>query len=263
MTRIVGICLVRNEDRFLERVLANALPFCDDLLVADHQSRDGTAPIVRRLAASENRIQYHRIRKPSESHTLIESFAGTDTWVFAVDGDEIYDPGGLSRFRQEILSGNHAAHWQVLGNVLHCDELSGEKAHGYLARPSRSMTKLYNFAAIESWAGPCSERLHGGTISFRPGFDAGKRLRLDDGLSFEESPFRCLHTVFLPRSSRQPTSLRARPNIAETIAYSPFEKVRAAFLKCLGRSPESRGKHASYRRGERVEVNVSAFFPPL
>ena len=35
MTSIVAILLVRNEDRFLERVLRNIAGFCDRLIVAD------------------------------------------------------------------------------------------------------------------------------------------------------------------------------------------------------------------------------------
>lgn len=261
MTKIVGICLVHNDDIFLRRALLNALPFCDRLLVADHQSTDGTAEICEEMASSDSRLEYRRISKPPQSHEWIENLAGKDNWIFGVDGDEIYDPIRLAEFREEILSGKYNDYWQILGNVLHCEHLEGVHASGYLARPARSMTKLYNFSAIESWSGPCSERLHGGKVVYREGYDADCRLRLDDDCSFDDSPFRCLHTVFLPRSSSQPENLEARPNIAEKIAYTPKEKLKAFVLGCFGRSLESRGKQSSYRRGKRVTRNVNEFFP--
>ena len=64
----------------------------------------------------------------------------------------------------------------ILGNVLNCITFNPAigQAGGYLAPPCRSMTKLYNFNAIESWAGPCPERLHGGDgirVGYEGGFD--------------------------------------------------------------------------------------------
>src|SRR4051812_41045475 len=99
---IVGIALVRNEDIFVERAIRNAIDFCDLLIIADHRSTDNTFAILTRLAAEfPKKIQLVRIQEPQESHFLINDYAGTPTWVFAVDGDEIYDPAGLFRFREE------------------------------------------------------------------------------------------------------------------------------------------------------------------
>jgi hypothetical protein len=46
---VVGISLVRNEDRFVRRALLNAAAFCDRLLVADHGSADRTPAILAEL----------------------------------------------------------------------------------------------------------------------------------------------------------------------------------------------------------------------
>lgn len=260
MTRIIGICLVRNEDRFLERVLRNALALCDRIDVADHQSSDRTPAVVAALEKTDSRVHYQRIESPPESHELVSPYAGTPTWIFAVDGDEIYDPGRLRVLREKILGGDLDGYWHVLGNVLHCDQLEGDRAWGYLARPSRSMTKLYNFGLIEHWEGPCSERLHGGDLRFRDGYHSNLCLSLDRDSSFEESSFRCLHTVFLPRSSEQPESQRHRPNIAEKLAYRRWRRGWYWLAEKFGRYPESRGKFENYRRGPRVEKEVSDFF---
>ena len=47
------------------------------------------------------------MRRTGDSHALVEGYAGTDTWVFGVDGDELYDPAGLTAFRAQLLDGAH------------------------------------------------------------------------------------------------------------------------------------------------------------
>ena len=57
-----------------------------------------------RLAAEfPGKIELRSITDTRESHFLINGTAGTRTWIFAVDGDEIYDPVGLAKLRQEVL----------------------------------------------------------------------------------------------------------------------------------------------------------------
>ena len=136
MTRITGIVLVKNEDRFVRRAVQNILGFCDEILLVDNGSIDGTLGILRQLAADCDKVRFHAISHPSESHDLLKPHAGSDTWVFAVDGDEIYDPRGLENFRRMVLKGDFQTHWMVLGNVLHCDQIDQGKARGWLAPPA-------------------------------------------------------------------------------------------------------------------------------
>ena len=170
---IIGIVLVRNEDLFINRVLTNIAGFCDSIIVADNLSEDLTCSRVQEVQQKYPIIQYQSIDSPALSHDLISSYAGSNTWIFAVDGDELYDPTGLQTLRNRILAGEYDSQWMIIGNVLNCIDFNIEKgyAQGYLAPPCRSMTKLYNFNAIEAWKGPCPERLHGGEIQFRTGYD--------------------------------------------------------------------------------------------
>ena len=116
--QIVGIVLVRNEDRFLERVLSNIGSFCDRIVIADHRSTDGTAAIARQFCARHSAAGYHRIRHPAQSHDLIKGFAGEKVWMFGVDGDEIYEPDRLAVLRGHLLSGRYDGYWMLLGNAL-------------------------------------------------------------------------------------------------------------------------------------------------
>lgn len=260
--RVVGICLVHNEDRFLHTVLGNALALCDELIVADHASSDRSAEIAQAWARRDGRVRYCAIASPPESHDLLRPYLNTPTWVFGVDGDEVYDPRGLAAFRAELLGGRFAKVRQIYGNVLHCVELdeAAGRARGHLAPPCRSMTKLYNFAALRDWTGPNPERLHGGAPVFNAGFDATMDARLHEQVAWDEARFRCLHMVFLPRSSSDPAG-RVRMNIAEKNNLAGFARLRHRVARLFGREADSTYKHEKYRRGPVLEVDARPFFP--
>lgn len=264
---IVGIVLVQNEEYYIHRVLTNIRHFCDEIIVADNQSIDNTAEQVQLFIEEhpDTPIHYHNISHPRESHTLIEHLAGTNTWVFAVDGDEIYDPIGLAVLKQQILEGVFNDWWVLFGNVLHCVEVNVEDryARGYLAPPCRSMTKLYNFSAIRSWRGPCPERLHGGEREFKPGYDKSLRNELYKENVWEDSIFRCLHLCFLERSSldmRRHGALYSRKNISDKNLQTPLGKIVELLMTFIGKKRISSWKQQKYMRGNIVNKNVEVFF---
>ncbi|HEY5706494.1 MAG TPA: glycosyltransferase [Terrimicrobiaceae bacterium] len=260
--RIVGMALVRNEDVFVETAVRNIAAFCDEIHVADHSSTDGTSEILHTLASEFPKIHYKRIRHPAESHAHIQQFAGSPTWIFGVDGDEIYEPDRLARLRQKILAGEFDKHWMLLGNVLHVTKLAKNlrAASGHLAPPCRSMTKLYNFNAIESWEGYTPERLHGGTVRFRAGFTSGDRRMLHDEVTWEEADFRCLHLCFLKRSSRD-SEIAGRPNIIETFGPTRLHTLWYAVARAFGFQRAADWKRSRYMRGPAVTFPVQTFFP--
>ena len=260
--RIVGIVLVRNEDVFVETAVRNVADFCDEIHVADHCSIDRTPVILRALAGELPKMHYKSIRHPAESHALIQHLAGSPTWVFGVDGDEIYEPDRLARLREKILSGDFDKHWMLLGNVLHVTKLDKDRrtASGHLAPPCRSMTKLYNFNAIESWNGYTPERLHGGRVRFRAGFTRDDRRMLQNEAAWPEADFRCLHLCFLKRSSRDTESTNRR-NIIETFGPTRLHTLWYSVAGMLGFRKAARWKRSRYMRGPETQVPVEAFFP--
>jgi hypothetical protein len=265
--QIVGIVLVRNEDLHVEHAIRNVAAFCDRIHAVDHVSTDGTWEIIRRLAREFDHVDARQLHHAGESHTLIEPYAGTDTWVFGVDGDELYDPARLRGFREELLGGAFGGVFKVASNVLNCVELDRDRriASGYLSPPSRSITKLYNFAALESWAGDGSERLHGGTLVFRPGYDERAVDNIGERTSWDETPLRCLHACFVRRSSGDPElpgPTAGRPILEETAMHD--RSWRGAVKRRLrGRSaPEiSAWKAEKYMRGDLITVDASVFLP--
>jgi hypothetical protein len=265
-TQIVGIVLVHNEDVFVERAIRNVAGFCDRIHAVDHVSTDRTWEILSRLAAEYDHLDARRVRHAGTSHSIVEAYAGTATWVFGVDGDELYDPARLSLFREELLGGVYDRAFKVASNVLNCVGLDPDRgtATGYLSPPSRSITKLYDFAALESWRGDGAERLHGGKMVFRPGCDERAVDNIGERLSWEETPLRCLHMCFLRRSSEEPERDGppvARPILEETTMHDRSWR-GAVKRKLRGRQvpEESEWKREKYMRGELVTVDASPFF---
>ncbi len=261
--QIVGSVLVRDEDRFVARAVRNAAAFCDVILASDNGSRDRTWSILQGLAAELPHLRLNRLRDPRASHAMLQPYVNTPTWVFGIDGDEIYDPRGLARLRPRLLAGAYDAWWQLFGNVLNCDEVdeAAGRASGYLAPPCRSMTKLYNFAAVSRWGGRASHRLNGGTPCFLAGYDAGRRLELHRQFDWDDADFRCLHTCFVARSSRATeASPAARRNITERQQGGPLDQLRALWRRVRGVERASPWKIEKYQRGARVSIDARAFF---
>jgi glycosyltransferase involved in cell wall biosynthesis len=265
--KIVGIVLVKNEDVYIDRVLTNVLDFCDEIIVSDNLSTDDTTEKIKSLARQHSKIEYHRIDCIACSHDLISGYAGKNVWVFGVDGDEIYDPVGLVRFRKELLAGKYDNWWMIFGSVLHCTEFDSErkKATGHIAPPCRSMTKLYNFGLIESWYGSSGERLHGGDIVFKEGFGKELRYELYKEVSWDESVFRCLHMCFLQRSSGQKSwkgQFSPRQNPADILSQTPWQSLCSFIRKMLGVPVHGKKewKIDKYSRGPVSVSDVSGFF---
>jgi glycosyl transferase family 2 len=265
VAQIVGIVLVRNEDLFVEQAVRNTAAFCDRIHAVDHVSTDGTWDVLRRLADEYDHLDVRRSRHAGDSHRLVEPYAATRTWVFGIDGDELYDPARLAGFREELLEGGHDDVFKIASNVLNCVELDHERrtASGYPSPPSRSITKLYNFGSVDGWVGDGAERLHGGTISFRPGYDERAVDNIGERMSWEETPVRCLHVCFLPRSTKDPETSEARPRpILEETGMQDRGAI-GALKRRLRRRPlpeVSDWKREKYMRGDLVTVDAAPFF---
>jgi glycosyltransferase involved in cell wall biosynthesis len=268
--QVVGSVLVRNEDVFLERAIRNVAVFCDRIHAVDHLSTDRTWELLQELARTYDHLDVRRASFAGASHEVLEPYVGTDTWALRVDGDEIYDPSGLARMRAKLDAGDYGDRFRIQGSVLHSDGLDADRhtASGYLSPPSRPITSLFNFAALDSWRG-CPERLHGGEMSFRPGYGWELVEPLYEDVSWDESPLRCLHVCFLRRSSLESNGGDARLSLAETGMYRRGvggwlrRAVRRDYVDAQQREIQARGsswKLEKYRRGPVVEKDVTAFF---
>jgi hypothetical protein len=266
--QVVGVLLVHNEDVFVERAVRNVAEFCDRIFVVDHLSNDRTPEILEGLARELDHVSVTRSSDAADSHRVLEPYAGTETWALGVDGDELYDPGALARLRDELEGGGHADVFRLKAHVLNCDALDEHTgvAEGYLAPPSRPVTKFFNLAAVDSWTG-CLERLHDGAAAFRPSFGWDSMRYLSEDADWDTDPLRMLHTCFLRRSSKD-TGEGPRKGLPETGAWrrgagGVLERMRRRRhldprIKEYNRTGTS-WKQEWYARGPRVSVDARPF----
>jgi hypothetical protein len=263
---IVGVILLHDEDVYAERVIRNVADFCDRIHVADHASRDRTWEIVSGLAQELGNVEAVRITHAARSHDLILPYVGTDTWVLSPDGDELFDPAGLKGLRAQLDAGTYDAAFRLFPSMLHCVAIDPEAgtATGYLAPPARSGPKLFNFAALRSWGRVYRERLHEGEPVFRDGWHWESTAQLGREHEWEESPFRCLHTCFVRRSSGEPADgEHVRLNIAEADSYRRDIVGRlASSLRRGGGSDGASWKVEKYARGPLVTRDAAPFLAP-
>jgi glycosyltransferase involved in cell wall biosynthesis len=113
--RVVGVMLLKNEDLFVRQALTNILDFCDEILVLDNMSTDGTQEIVKDIVKAHPHVRLRIVANAHDTQRYIAGYAGTDTWVFGVDGDEIYDASALGRMRKRLENGEFKDAWCVYG----------------------------------------------------------------------------------------------------------------------------------------------------
>lgn len=264
--QIVASVLVRDENIYIDRVVRNIQKFCDKIIITDHNSIDGTFEICKNLSREFPNIEVKRIDLLEESFEAIKPYCGTKTWIFAVDGDEIFDPVGLAEMRRRLLKSEFSEYWTIFANTLHCIKLDLEAnmAWGYLAPPARAGARLYNFSIINDWLNR-GERLLGDNILFKDGYHIGLRKYLHKETDWEDAYFRYVHVSFLPRSTRQKASflktrLNAneveRINMQKTALKRFYINFKMNILRMLSRDWKSQ----KYKQGMVVEKNVASFF---
>ena len=252
--QIVGSVQVRNEDVYIEQAVLNILDFYDKIIITNHQSSVHTFEIFKHLADAHPKIELKSIQPPREA--AIEPYFDMNTWIFGLDGDEMYDPQGLASMQKHLLEGAFSKDYCIFGNELNVTSLD-------LALRSRSIANLYKFSMSESWNN-CPERLLGNDLTFKEGFNADLRRYLLIELDLEESHFRCLHMSFMKRSTAQKTRLsRTRLNPDElnrisreiSIIWKLLRMAKLQVMNFLGID----WKNQKYWRGPRVEKNVAVF----
>ena len=274
--KIVGICLCKDEEHFVAWSICNILDFCDRIIVMDNFSSDRTREIVTAIAKKHPHVDILDVDSPNDTHKYIQEYMGSATWVFGVDGDEIYDPVGLKELRAQILSGELDNFWQIDGHMLHVVAIDEEKvtATGFTQPAAPAWTKLINLASIESWNPRKTERLHRPTtIVFKAGYSQSSILELWKVKSWDQSVLRCLHLCFFPRTAserRRNTRtkmplLTGRPNPMEVLRssyrlYRLIERIRVLLNK--QRAYRGDYKHRHYVKGEMKEFDVSTFRSP-
>lgn len=262
--RIIGIVLVRNEEHFVSWSIRSVVGFCDELIVLDNLSTDRTGAELAALARAHPNIVVHPCEDATRSHDYVEDYAGRPVWVFGVDGDEVYDAAGLARLRPRVLNGEFDHVWRMDGHVLHATRVDVENgvAEGYATPEAVTLTKFYNFGALESWREAHMQRLHGKGMVYREGF-TGSEARSELDQPWDTADFRCLHLCFFPRSSADSVRPAKRANPGR-LAARGLRKLHLELKNFAARpfSKDVSSKLRKYARGPVVQRDISAFGRP-
>lgn len=247
--KIVGLMMVRNEDRFLGAAIRNIVDFCDRVIVVDTGSEDQTRNIAYKAAREYGgRVDFYDEMDLTKTHRFAEQFVGQDVWLFGVDGDEIYDPQRLAELRVRIDNGEFADRWRIVGAYLHVTYYGDHKATGYPGPPAHTPTKLYNMNLITAWP---SDGLH---TLFHPKTREIKHASIAyEAEGWAGADLRCLHFRFVRRSSLDNGLIAGRRLTPEDIAGFGSRKDRGEA------DAEGLNDRMSYRVGEVVTVSTAPF----
>jgi glycosyltransferase involved in cell wall biosynthesis len=95
---------IRNEARWIERVISSILPLCDKVFVMDDHSTDGTADICRSIPnVLVEKSPFEGLQEARDKNWLLERvIAERPEWIIAIDGDEMLAPSGIETLREAM-----------------------------------------------------------------------------------------------------------------------------------------------------------------
>jgi glycosyltransferase involved in cell wall biosynthesis len=96
---IIGALRIKNESRWIKRVLESIIPVCDTIIVLDDHSTDGTPEICEALGVTVIRSPFEGLNESRDKQFLLGKayeFVGPEWhahhdapfWMLAIDGDE-------------------------------------------------------------------------------------------------------------------------------------------------------------------------------
>lgn len=115
--KIVGMLRIKDEARWIDRVLRSLLPACEEVIVLDDHSTDDTVEICRSfLGVTVIESPFEGVREDRDKNFLLEKVEATGaTHVIHIDGDEEIAPGGCEIIRElSVTSGPDAYRFKVL-----------------------------------------------------------------------------------------------------------------------------------------------------
>lgn len=87
--RLIGMLRVKNEARWIERVLRSMQACCEHVVLFDDHSEDGTPAIAAELGATVMESPFAGLDEVRDKNALLEHVHGLrPDWILHIDGDE-------------------------------------------------------------------------------------------------------------------------------------------------------------------------------
>lgn len=154
---ITGLLRVRNESRWIQRVIASILPLCENVVVMDDHSIDQTAAIAAAMPRTTVLTSpFDGLGETRDKNWLLEQAPAGTSWVVMIDGDEILMPGYGAEIRA-AMERSDAIALRVLYAWDREDQIRTDGVYGIFRRAS-----IFRMTG-NSWF----------TSGIRPGFHCG------------------------------------------------------------------------------------------
>jgi glycosyltransferase involved in cell wall biosynthesis len=98
MARISGVVIALNEEHQLHYALATLLPWCDEVIVVDQHSEDGTARIAEEMGAVVH--QHDRTGGIADPARRFAVSKASGDWILILDADEMVPPSLAAHLRE-------------------------------------------------------------------------------------------------------------------------------------------------------------------
>ncbi len=101
---ICGMLRIKNEQRWIAKVIESIQPLCDEILILDDHSTDETREICRAFAGvTVFESPFEGLNECRDKAWLLEKVMMLNPeWIVAIDGDEILSPGGQEQLRHAM-----------------------------------------------------------------------------------------------------------------------------------------------------------------
>ena len=142
-----GALRVRNEARWIERVIRSLQPLCERIHVLDDRSEDGTPEICESIpGVTVYRSPFYSIDESRDKDFLLQKVIDSVPWaeinersphiVCAIDGDEILAPGGQEILNAAVQRGGYVWTPQIIYLWDREDQWRCDGVYGRFRRPS-------------------------------------------------------------------------------------------------------------------------------
>lgn len=183
---LVGALRIKNEARWIDRVIGSIMPYCDRVVVLDDHSTDDTAQICRGLGCQVVLNPFEGLNETRDKNYLIGQ-CGNPDWILMIDGDEVIAGSDGAKLRKLCEQDMLAWTFQILYLWDHEDQIRVDGVYRQFRR-----TSLFKF-----WPGQ-SFRVTGNG----GGFHCGSMPEQIQRSSCSDAEVRLIHYGYLDRADR-------------------------------------------------------------
>jgi len=137
---IFGLLRIKNEARWIERVIRSIQPVCDKILILDDHSADATPEICESLGCIVYRSTFEGLQEARDREFLLskvwENGAQIGDHCIMIDGDEALHQDDVPLVKQAIAAGIICASFRILYLWDRTDQVRVDRWYKSFTRPS-------------------------------------------------------------------------------------------------------------------------------